>query len=78
VRVFFVALIPAIVLAWILYIATGVLLTKVCLENWRMVTGAINALPFSLPPALFSTRNTATTARYLVPPIRRAVEPHRL
>ena len=50
---FFFLLIPAVLLSWGLFIAVGMTLSRVCLEESPLAIAALQAVPFLLPPALF-------------------------
>jgi len=52
-RIFLVGVIPAIALSWIAFIVTGVVLSRVCLEEWPIVISLLGAIPFVLPAAIY-------------------------
>ena len=64
---FFVALIPAILLSWALYIGIGVAaFSRMCLEPYPFAIGVLKAIPFLLPAALYFLIDRAVLRTFLV------------
>ena len=63
---FFVALIPAILLSWALFIAVGTLLSRLCLEQSPLAIRALKAIPFLLPPVLYFLIDRAVLRTFLM------------